>query len=147
MPWVIREYADDDFAAMYALDQLCFEPGVAYSREMLRFFLNLATAVRLVADDAGRLAGFVLGESASGVGHVITLDVAVEYRRAGLGSALIEALEQRMAGHGVRDMVLETSVENPAGIAFWERHGYRSEAVLKKYYLRKVDGLEMWKRI
>jgi ribosomal protein S18 acetylase RimI-like enzyme len=47
----------------------------------------------------------------------------------------------------VKSVLLETSVENESGIAFWERHGYRTEAVVKKYYLGKIDAYEMRKKL
>jgi ribosomal protein S18 acetylase RimI-like enzyme len=41
--------------------------------------------------------------------------------------------------------LLETATENEAGVAFWQRHGYRIEATLKRYYLRRMDAYEMRK--
>jgi len=42
---------------------------------------------------------------------------------------------------------LETATTNEAGIAFWERHGYRKEAVLKNYYSGRLDAFEMRKKL
>ncbi len=81
------------------------------------------------------------------MGHIITLDVAEAYRRAGTGSALLRELEKHFAYHGVESVLLETAVDNESGIAFWEHHGYRTEAVLKRYYLGRIDAYEMRKRI
>jgi [ribosomal protein S18]-alanine N-acetyltransferase len=145
--WTIREYGEKDFAALFALDTAVFEPGIAYSKWMLKQFLNLESADCLVAVEGGKIVGFVLAEENPPIGHIITLDVAESMRRKGLGSALIGEIEGRMKFRGVRSVLLETSVENLGGIAFWERHGYRTEAVLKRYYLRRVDALEMRKRI
>jgi len=60
---------------------------------------------------------------------------------------LLREMEQDFAFQGVRSVLLETSVENESGIAFWERHGYRTEAVVKKYYLGKIDAYEMRKKL
>jgi len=46
---------------------------------------------------------------------------------------------------GVRHILLETATDNDAGIAFWQRHGYRIEATLKRYYLGRLDAYEMRK--
>jgi ribosomal protein S18 acetylase RimI-like enzyme len=43
--------------------------------------------------------------------------------------------------------VLETAVENAAGVAFWQRHGYRTVATLKRYYLGRLDAFEMRKKL
>jgi len=45
----------------------------------------------------------------------------------------------------VRTILLETATDNEAGVAFWQRHGYRIETTLKRYYLRKIDAYEMRK--
>jgi ribosomal protein S18 acetylase RimI-like enzyme len=45
----------------------------------------------------------------------------------------------------VRCILLETAITNEAAVAFWQRHGYRIEATLKRYYLGKLDAYEMRK--
>jgi len=41
--------------------------------------------------------------------------------------------------------LLETATDNEPGVAFWQRHGYRIEATLKRYYLGRMDAYEMRK--
>jgi ribosomal-protein-alanine N-acetyltransferase len=145
--WEIRAYDARDFGGMYKLDQACFAPGIAYSRWSLQYFLNLPAADCLVAEEGKRIVGFILAEKNPPLAHIITLDVAVEKRRSGLGSALLGEIEKHFRYAEVRSVLLETSVDNESGIAFWEYHGYRTEAVLKRYYLGRVDALEMRKRL
>jgi len=54
-------------------------------------------------------------------------------------------LESNLAARGVRSILLETAIDNEAAVAFWQRHGYRIEAVLKRYYLGRLDAYEMRK--
>jgi ribosomal protein S18 acetylase RimI-like enzyme len=42
---------------------------------------------------------------------------------------------------------LETAVENHAAVKFWSRHGYIKEGNLKRYYLGRIDGYEMRKKL
>ena len=42
-------------------------------------------------------------------------------------------------------MILESAVNNDAAIALWRRHGYRQVGILKRYYLGKVDAIQMRK--
>jgi ribosomal-protein-alanine N-acetyltransferase len=146
MSFTIRPYAQEDFAALYKLDQQCFPPGISYSKWTLQYFLNLPSADCLVAEDDERIAGFVLSEENPPLAHIITLDVAGAYRRHGVGSALLREMDEHFAFRGVESVLLETSVENHSGIAFWQHHGYRTEAVLKRYYLGRIDAYEMRKR-
>ena len=147
MPITIRQYEPHDFAALYKLDQACFPPGIAYSKTMLRYFLAQAGAECLVAIDEAKIAGFILTEENPPLAHIVTLDVAESHRRHGAGSALLWESEANLAFRGVRTVLLETATTNEAGIAFWERHGYRREAVLKNYYPGRLDAFEMRKKL
>lgn len=147
MSVTIRQYEAHDFAAMHKLDQSCFPPGIAYSRMMLRYYLAQPGAECLVAVDDKKIVGFLISEENPPLGHIITLDVTESHRRHGLGTLLLNENEEHMAYRGVRTVLLETATTNEAGIAFWERHGYRREAVLKKYYSGGLDAYEMRKRL
>jgi [ribosomal protein S18]-alanine N-acetyltransferase len=140
-----RLYAKTDFAAIHALDQECFPPGISYSKWTLRYYLNLPAAICLLAEDDGQLAGFILAESIPPMAHIITLDTSPKLRRKSVGSLLLGEVERHFAERKIESVLLETAVDNAAGIAFWEHHGYRTEAVLKRYYLGRIDGFEMRK--
>ena len=143
----IRQYEAHDFNALHKLDQGCFPPGISYSKFSLQYFLNLPAADCLVAEDGKTICGFILAESNPPLAHITTLDVAASYRRSGLGSRLLTEMEKHFRFKEVHSVLLETAVDNEAGIAFWQHHGYRTEAVLKKYYLRRVDAYEMRKKL
>ena len=143
----LRAYEPKDFEQLYALDHLCFPPGIAYSKWMLRHFLKVPSANCIVATDGEEIPGFIITEEAVPLGHILTLDIAASYRRRGLGTRLLQRGEAELWERGVTDMVLETAVENAAGVAFWQRHGYRTVGTLKKYYLRRLDAFEMRKKL
>jgi len=147
MSITVRGYEAQDFAKLYKLDQECFAPGIAYSKWSLQYFLSLPAADCLLAEEGKAIVGFILAERNPPLGHIITLDVAVGQRRKGLGTRLLEEMEKHLRYHEVRSVLLETAVDNESGIAFWEKHGYRVEAVVKKYYLGRVDAYEMRKRL
>ena len=145
MAVILRSYEPHDFAALHRLDQSCFPAGISYSKTTLRYFLTLPCAECIVAIDGNKMAGFVLTEENPPLAHIITLDVEETHRRQGIGSALLVESEKNLALRGVRSILLETAIENEAAVAFWKRHGYRTEAVLKRYYLGRLDAYEMRK--
>ncbi len=145
MSVTLRDYDPHDFAAVHRLDQACFPAGIAYSKTTLKYFLSLASADCVVAAEENRIVGFILTEENPPLAHVITLDVAESHRRHGTGSLLLAEIEKNLGLRGVRTVLLETAIENEAAVAFWQRHGYRIEAVLKRYYLGRLDGYEMRK--
>lgn len=145
MAVALRAYEPHDFAALHRLDRSCFPAGISYSKTTLRYFLTIPSADCVVAADGKRIAGFILTEENPPLAHVITLDVAETSRRHGIGSALLAQCERNLGLRGVRTILIETAIENEAAVAFWKRHGYRIEAVLKRYYLGRLDAYEMRK--
>jgi [ribosomal protein S18]-alanine N-acetyltransferase len=145
MAVTLRSYEPHDFAALHRLDQSCFPAGISYSKTTLRYFLTISSADCIVAADGTRIAGFVLTEENPPLAHIITLDIAEAHRRQGVGTALLAESERNLTLRGVRSVLLETAIDNEPAVAFWKRHGYRIEAVLKRYYLRRLDAYEMRK--
>ena len=145
MPPTLRSYEPHDFAALHKLDQSCFPAGISYSKTTLRYFLMLPSADCTVAEDGGRIVGFILSEENPPLAHIITLDVDTKHRRNGLGTTLLETQETNLAARGVRSILLETATDNEPAVAFWKSRGYRIEATLKRYYLGRIDAYEMRK--
>jgi [ribosomal protein S18]-alanine N-acetyltransferase len=159
-PATLRPYDPGDFEALYAIDQVCYARGIAYSRRELRWFLNRPGARCLVAalarhgGQGEEIAGFLIaysGGSRPGKsgrrGHIITLDVLAEHRRRGIGLALVEEIEREWRGQGVRLVELETATDNQPAIAFWQHCGYRIAGVIPRYYLDRTDAFYMTKAL
>jgi ribosomal-protein-alanine N-acetyltransferase len=139
---VLRDYRPSEFESIWALDQECFPPGIAYSKSELRAFLSRTGTETIVAERGGRIVAFVVGwRRRRTEGHVITLDVAASARRQGAGRRLMVELERRFRAAGVTRMRLETAATNAIAIGFYERLGYRKVARLRSYY---GPGLDAW---
>ncbi|MCH8948046.1 MAG: GNAT family N-acetyltransferase [Acidobacteria bacterium] len=147
-PTTVRPYEAKDFEVIYRLDQLCYPPGIAYSRFGLRMFLAEPGARAWVAEEGGALPGFVLVRQVRSTrGHVITLDVRADRRRHGIGRALLDTAEVWLAAQGVRRVRLETAVDNQAALAFWQQAGYEVKGTLPGYYLDRDDAYRMEKEL
>jgi ribosomal-protein-alanine N-acetyltransferase len=143
----LRTYEPADFEVLYQIDQLCYEPEIAYSRRELRHYMRFPGLECVVAEADSQLVGFCLATSEEGLGYVITMDVLPDYRRHGVASALLETVELRLAARHVGEVWLETATDNDAAIAFWQRHGYRKHGVREGYYPRGRDAFTMRKSI
>jgi len=149
----LRPYRPQDFERLLEIDQQCFVRGIAYSAEELRHYLTSPSAVALVAENDKNLAGFAVADryrprrTGEWTGHLITIDVVAEARRAGLGSQLLSAIEQQLRQSGCSYMLLEVAVNNRPALRFYERHGYSSLKALPRYYLGSLDGLLMGKEL
>ena len=143
----LRLYAPEDFDVLYEIDQSCFARGIAYSRRTLRWFLTQPGAECLIAEHQGTIVGFILSQASGRDAQIVTLDVAPAGRRRGIGSLLLQEAERRLCAAGVRYVTLETATNNDAAVAFWDKHDYRTEAVVKNYYLDKLDAFVMRKAL
>jgi ribosomal protein S18 acetylase RimI-like enzyme len=143
----LRQYTPDDFETLYEIDQVCYAPAIAYSRRDLRSYLRFPGAECVVVQSSAGIVGFCITAREAAEGHIITLDVIEACRRHGAGSLLLAEAERRLAAGGVRKVSLETATDNRAAIAFWQKHGYRSLSVLKRYYPNGLDAWAMSKTI
>lgn len=144
----IRDYRPADFETLWRIDQECFAQGIAYSRAELGHYIRRRSAFTLVAEREAAVAGFVVADCGrSRAGHIITIDLLPGHRRAGLGSALMVAAEERLRAAGARFVYLETAVDNAPAIAFYKRLGYSVVRTVPRYYHGEIDALVMAKRL
>jgi [ribosomal protein S18]-alanine N-acetyltransferase len=142
----------DDFPRLYALDQACFAPGIAWSRAELLYFLKYPGNVGvLVEDGTGRTAGFAIAgkqrRQGNLFGRLITIDVDATFRRQGVGRMLMEEAERRLRADGATAIVLEVAVDNAAAQSFYESHGFVRKGRIPAYYLGRIDALVMEKAL
>lgn len=144
---LLRLFTRADFEILYEIDQKCYPPQMAYSRREFRWYMRLPGAETIVAESEDAIAGFILTACFERTGHIITIDVLSEFRRAGVGTALLDAAETSLARRGATEIELETAVDNDAAIQFWQRSGYLTRGTLKNYYPGGLAAYAMMKRI
>src|SRR5580693_5935173 len=92
----IRQFEKADFDTLWRIDQACFDPQLAYSRPEMAFYMRRPGSFTLVAEGDGggnngaapsSILGFIVAETRRKTGHIITIDVIADVRRAGVGSA------------------------------------------------------------
>ena len=96
------------------------------------------------AEEDGKLAGIITGRAYYNEVHIADLIVGKEYRRYGIGSKLVAAVEDAYKGRGYTKISLTTfGFQAPK---FYEKQGYELEFVrededpkLSKYfYIKKI---------
>jgi ribosomal-protein-alanine N-acetyltransferase len=105
------------------------------------------SAEESAVSEPSAIVAFIITEEDPPLAHILTLDVAESHRRYGLGTQLLARSEQELIARGVTEIVLETGIANAAGVAFWQRHDFRTEGVLKRYYLGRLDAYRMRKKL
>ena len=94
----LRNNKPEDFDTLHEIDQLCYEDEVAYSKRELRAYLRFRGSECVVAEADGAIAGFCISARQGERGYIVTIDVLPQFRRAHVGTALLEEIERRLVG-------------------------------------------------
>jgi ribosomal-protein-alanine N-acetyltransferase len=82
------------------------------------------------------------------VGHLISIAVLKDYRRLGIGSALLENTINAMRNvYKTASLYLEVRVSNIPAIILYEKYGFRKARVIKQYYRDGEDAYVMVLRL
>jgi len=138
-----------DLEECWVLDQRCFADGEAYDRETFRELLahGDVVAFKAIAADSV-MVGFVIGVvEADGTGHIVVLGVSPEWRRQGIGRALMLEVESAFLSRGARTLHLEVRTTNLGARLLYEGIGYAVAGRRLAYYTNGDDGYLMVKAL
>ena len=138
---VLRGYRPGDWKPMYALDLVCFEPPFRFGQREMRRLAEAPNAITVLAEKGGALIGFCIVHVEDHWGYVVTLDVAPEWRRHGLATRLMDAVEEQARAAGATGVGLHVFNGNTGAIRFYERIGYERIGLHEGFYGRGIDGL------
>jgi ribosomal-protein-alanine N-acetyltransferase len=122
------------------------EYGEAWNRRQVSDSLILAgTRYCLIMADGSfdtcsnePVAGFTLSRGLFDEEELLLFAIAPEFRRKGLGHALLSHMIANAKARGVRRLFLEMRKDNPAGILY-AAHGFQTIGVRPQYY-RTASG-------
>jgi ribosomal protein S18 acetylase RimI-like enzyme len=137
-----------DLDALLALEQAVFDTDIL-SRRSFRHFLAARKATLLIADESGKLAGYVLVlyPPRSRLARLYSIAVAPHIGGRGVGSHLLAAGEEAARRHGRRAMRLEVHEHNNRAIGRYEKSGYRLFGRHRDYYDNHGDALRFEKAL
>jgi ribosomal protein S18 acetylase RimI-like enzyme len=132
-----------DLVPLRHIEQACF-PKDAWPLLDLIAVLTWPDVIRLKAVVDGRMVGFIAGDPrrTEGLGWIATLGVLPEYRRQGIGRALLLECEKRLNTARLR---LCVRLDNSGAIRLYEQEGYSRVGTWTKYYNDGGDALVMEK--
>lgn len=146
-----RLYQPDDFAALYAIEEVCFMPPHRFSRSYMRQLIAQADASTWIAEDAGAMRGFGIvewaREAAGLTAYVQTLEVLPEARGRGAGSELLRRLECSARVAGAVAIWLHVDAENSGAIRVYQKASYAPRGKQEDYYGRGRPALVYYKRL
>ncbi|WP_169952042.1 ribosomal protein S18-alanine N-acetyltransferase [Microbispora sp. H11081] len=136
----------EDLPAVMEIERSTF-PEDAWSEPMMRGELADQPRTRhyLVAEVGGRVVGYAGLAVAADQADVQTIAVLADHRRAGVGTALMDALLAEAVRRGTASVFLEVRADNPPAQAMYERFGFRRLGVRRRYYDDGTDAITMVK--
>lgn len=136
----IREFALADYEAAVSLWERVEHLGGVPRDDVERKLARDPELFLVAEEDNGALVGVVMGSSDGRRGWISRLAVDPGRQRSGIGRALVEELERRLAALGVPQANLLVMDENAVGLAFWASLGYASLPIVM--HSKRLDGAE-----
>ena len=123
-----------------------------YSVFTYRYFVNRwPTLCEMVHNETGELVAVVVckiddhAKSGRKRGYIGMLAVRTDYRKAKLGTKLVEIVLDRMKDFGADECVLEAEVSNHGALALYRNLGFLRTKLLHNYYLSGSDAFRLKK--
>jgi ribosomal-protein-alanine N-acetyltransferase len=139
----IRRLTYADLPQVVGIERRAF--STPWSLAMFVLELSKPSGVCLAAESSGELVGYLICSRYDTVWHVMNVAVDPDLRRHGIGTALIAALLAEI-GDAEAQVTLEVRRSNTGAIALYERFGFRSAGVRRRYYQDNgEDAVIMWR--
>ena len=121
--------------------------GEPYTRPAVETLLAAGGAWALVAARADGPCGYVIARTAADEAEILSLGVAPQARRTGVGRALLDAVIACVGLATARHLFLEVGEDNPAAQGLYRQAGFATVGRRPGYYKRangrRVDALIM----
>ena len=134
----VRAAGPGDVAAVVRLESACLGRD-AWSAGLVEAGVleSLPTVGYLVAEVDGVVVGHAVTSAAGDVAELQRIAADPRHRRAGVASALLEAVVDGTRGTEAERLLLEVREDNAGALAFYARRGFTELARRRRYY---ADG-------
>jgi ribosomal-protein-alanine N-acetyltransferase len=138
-------WENSDIDQILEIERSSFNNYDAYSLDDFKRWYHYNPDLCIVAEVNGRIAGYVISRILPGIGDLASLAVNPAYRRCGIGTALLDAIERRVKAYGVNEINLEVRKTNLIGLTFWQNMGFSPFGTLSGFYEDGEDAIRMRK--
>ena len=146
MDLIVRQAEERDIKPMAEMDVLCFTAPWSedsFAKEIRENHL----AFYIVAETQGRMVGYAGLWRIIDEGLITNVAVHPDFRRRGVGEALVSVLLTHTMENGITDHTLEVRVSNEAAISLYTKFGFEPAGLRKNYYEDNgEDAIIMWRR-
>ena len=128
----IRNMREADASAVAQIEEAVFSKP--WSRQGFLDALAMDDNLFFVAEEEGRILGYIGMYVALDEGEITNVAAAPEARRRGVGAKLIEASLKEADERGIHTVVLEVRVSNTPAINLYEKYGFVRQGIRKGFY-------------
>ncbi len=143
----IRPIEKTDIESLYIIDQVCFPPEIAYSKEYFEDLLRVENIEGLSVEKDGDMIGFILAVYDDNLAEIVTIDILPEYRKKGYGSLLMKTIEEFSFEKGIDSIFLQVAESNNTAIKFYKELNYEIINEIPDYYPDGTKAFLMSKKI
>lgn len=137
MPLAIRSAAPNDVPAILAIERQA--PSAAHwTPEQYEKLVD--SGIVLVAEEAGRLVGFVGAKAVAGEWEIENVVVAAAFLRRGIANELLRTLIQRAQNEAASAILLEVRESNGPARRLYEKHGFHEVGRRRSYYRNPAEN-------
>jgi len=117
---------------VFEIERLCFTSP--FPESYLRSLAESSSDSFLVAIEENRVVGYVSALVHGKDAHIASIAVLEDYRRRGIGRALMSELVNSLKLRRIRTVSLEVRKSNTSAIRFYEGLGFERVGVMPSYY-------------
>ena len=128
----VRGMTMEDGAAVAEMEHQLFPD--AWSEKSVLETLEQPDTICLMAEKAGRAAGYLLAYTVAGEVEIARIAVAKELQRQGVASTLLDELETLCKSRGVRKILLDVRAGNAAARALYTKAGFAEDGIRQRFY-------------
>jgi len=140
----IEQMTAQHLRGVHNVESSCF--AIPWSLDLFEAELANPAAIYIVAAAGQEIIGFAGMHHVLDEGHVTNIAVLADYRKQGIGDALLCALIDISKQLGIAAITLEVRMGNAAAQRLYGRHGFGFSGIRKNYYFdTKEDAIIMWK--
>lgn len=104
-----------------------------------RDLMLIARPLRLSAIESSVVAGYIVARETAGELHINNVAVRAEFRRRGIGAALLNRVLDEARRRAARAAFLEVRSANHAAQALYEKSGFKAIARRSYYYSEPLE--------
>lgn len=140
----VRRMTMEDGAAVAEMEHQLFPD--AWSEKSILETLEQTNTICLIAEKAGRTAGYLLAYTAADEAEIARIAVVKELQRQGAARALLAELESVCGSEGIKKILLDVRSGNGAARALYAGTGFKEDGIRQRFYENPVEDAILMSR-